>query len=277
MSPSLVFAVFAVALVGGSLFYLFFYPTWRRKRALRKPFPARWQILLSEQLPLYARLPKPQRTRLEQLVQLFLEEKTFYGCDGFEITDKVRLAVAGHACLLLLNRSFSHYDEIRSILIYPDVFRVQHAWEHGMIVNEGEEIRAGEASSFGQVVLAWSECEEPIKDPDCPHNVILHEFAHQLDFLDGDADGAPPMAADQAERWLDIMSAAYDDLQDAIEHHHNPWLDPYGATEPAEFFAVLTEAFFQQPTELHQAQPEVYDLLRDYYRLDPLAFSVRRP
>ncbi|MEC7816624.1 MAG: M90 family metallopeptidase [Pseudomonadota bacterium] len=277
MSPSLIFAVFAVVLVGGSLFYLFFYQNWRRRRALQQPFPEHWKTLLSEQLPMYTRLPEPQRERLEQLVQLFMDEKTFYGCDGFDVTDRIRLAIAGHACLLLLNRPFSHYDEIRSILIYPDVFRVQHAWEHGMIVNEGEEIRAGEASSYGQVVLAWSECEEPINDPDCPHNVILHEFAHQLDFLDGSADGAPPMSGEQADRWLEVMSTAYDDLQHAIEHHHNPWLDPYGASEPAEFFAVLTEAFFQQPRELHQAQPEVYGLLQEFYRLDPLAFTGRRP
>jgi Mlc titration factor MtfA (ptsG expression regulator) len=276
MSPSLIFAIFAVALVGGALFYLFFYQSWRRNRALRQPFPAHWQAVLGEQLPIYARLPEPQRERLEQRVQLFLAEKAFYGCDGFEVTDRVRLSIAGHACLLLLNRPFSHYDEIRSVLIYPDVFRVQHAWEHDMVVYEGEEIRAGEASSYGQVVLAWSECEQPIKNPNCPHNVILHEFAHQLDFLGGDADGAPPMSADQAERWLDIMSTAYEDLQDAIEHHHNPWLDPYGATEPAEFFAVLTEAFFQQPAELNQAQPDVYNLLKEFYRLDPLAFTRHR-
>ncbi len=270
VSPPLLFALFAIALIAGSVFFLFCYRDWRRRRTLRKPFPDAWRRLLWHQVPLYRRLSKARQRRLEQRVQLFLSEKAFYGCDGFEVDDRVRLTIAGHACLLLLGRHFSDYDDIRSILVYPEVFRVQHAWEHDLVVHEGEEIRAGEASGYGQVVLAWSECEEAATDPHCPHNVILHEFAHQLDYLDGAADGAPPLPGSQAEAWHRIMTDAWDDLHQALAHHHRPWLDPYGATEPAEFFAVLTEAFFQEPAHLRQAQPDVYQALLGFYRFDPL-------
>lgn len=270
MSSALTFALFSIVLIAASVFYLFFYRNWRRNRELDQAFPERWRTLLREQVPYYSRLRPEQRAPFEQRVQLFLSEKDFYGCDGFEVDERVRLTVAGHACLLILTRPFSYYDDIRSILVYPDVYRVRHAWEHGMIVHESEEIRAGEASSHGQVVLAWSQCEQAANNHHSPHNVILHEFAHQLDYLDGSADGAPPLSGEQARHWQQTMSRAYENLQNTIEHHHKPWLDPYGATEPAEFFAVLTEAFFQQPEHLHREQAEVYEALKDYYRLDPL-------
>lgn len=278
MSPYLLYTLLALAVIAASFFYLFYYRDWyrdwRRSRELEKPFPEAWRTLLQAQVPAYRQLAPGLQRKLEQLVQLFLAEKNFYGCDGFEVDDRVRLTIAGHACRLLLGRSFSDFDDVRSILVYPDIFRVQHAWEHGLVVHEGEEIRAGEASSHGQVVLAWSECEAAT-DPHSPHNVILHEFAHQLDYLDGSADGAPPLPGPQAEDWYRIMSNAWENLQQTLEHHHRPWLDPYGATEPAEFFAVLTEAFFQTPDHLHQAQPQVYNALRAYYRFDPMTVSIK--
>ena len=192
MSALFVFALFAVTFISLSVFYLFFYRGWRRQRELEQPFPAPWRALLHANVPLYRRLVAEQQQRLEQHVQLFLAEKEFYGCDGFEVDDGVRVTIAGHACLLILARSFSDYDEVRSILVYPDVYRVQATESDGMVVSEDEQIRAGEASSRGQVVLAWSECEDAAKSGAGPHNVILHEFAHQLDYLDGSADGAPP-------------------------------------------------------------------------------------
>lgn len=277
MSSPATFAVFAVALIAFTLFYLFFYRSWRRQRELEEPFPGQWRQLLEANVPLYQRLSVTEKRALEQKVQLFLAEKDFYGCDGLEMNDRVRVTIAGHACLLLLHRPFSDYDDVRSILVYPDVYRVKHAWHHGMIVHESEEVRAGEASGFGQVVLAWSQCLQASTTPNCSHNVILHEFAHQLDYLDGSPDGAPPLSGQQAEHWQTTMTAAYEDLREAIEHHHRPWLDPYGATEPAEFFAVLTEAFFQQPRHLSRVQPEVYRTLQDFYRLDPLSFIPRHP
>lgn len=277
MSAPVVFAAFAITLIAGSLFYLFFYRNWRRQRELRQPFPKPWRRFLKTQVPAYQRLRAQQKRQLERLVQLFISEKNYYGCDDFEVDDKVRVTIAGHACLLILQRPFSDYDDVRSILVYPDVYRVQALESDGLVVSKSNQVRAGEASSHGRVVLAWSECESAIAEPFSPHNVILHEFAHQLDYLDGTADGAPPLYGEQAQNWQQTMTKAWDHLQHRLAHHHKPWLDPYGATQPAEFFAVLTETFFQQPEHLLEAQPDVYKALCGYYRLDPRDFSNHHP
>ncbi|AOY88448.1 hypothetical protein BKP64_09875 [Marinobacter salinus] len=272
MSSPFVFATFALAFIALAVFYLFFYRHWRRERALRHAFPNAWRKMLNANVPIYRKLPAHLRKRLEQHVQLFLSEKEFYGCAGFNVDDRVRVTIAGHACLLILSRPYASYDDVRSILVYPDVYRVQAPHSDGMVVSVNEQVRAGEASTRGQVVLAWSECEDGAMHPNGPHNVILHEFAHQLDYLDGTADGAPPLSGEQARHWQKTMTRAYEDLRDSLRHHRKSWLDPYGASQPAEFFAVLTEAFFQQPKHLHAEQPEVYEALRGYYRLDPEDF-----
>ncbi|NWN91170.1 zinc-dependent peptidase [Marinobacter adhaerens] len=269
MSPGIVFAAFATVLIATAVFYLFFYRTWRRTRELKHPFPKIWRKHLQSTVPLYSRLPVQLQQTLEGQVQLFVSEKNFYGCDGFKVTDRVRIAIAGHACLLILKRSYTDFDDIRSILVYPDVYRVQASERDGMVVGVSDQVRAGEASTLGQVVLAWSECESGAINPKSTHNVILHEFAHQLDYLDGTADGAPPLSGEQAKEWQQTMTIAYDDLRHSLRHHRKSWLDPYGATKPAEFFAVLTETFYQQPLHLKEQQPAVYDLLSDFYRIDP--------
>ncbi|WP_372966695.1 zinc-dependent peptidase [Marinobacter sp.] len=277
MSPAVIFVVFATLLLSGSVFYLFFYRNWRRKRELEQPFPKPWRKILRHQAPHYNRLSKTRQKRLENLIQLFVSEKEFYGCAGFEVDDRVKVTVAGHACLLILERAFTSFDEVRSILIYPDVYKAKGTHSDGMVVSTGEQLRAGEASSRGQVVLAWSECEQAIAEPYEPHNVILHEFAHQLDYLDGTADGAPPLSGEQAQQWQETMTKAWEHLRQRLKQRKTPWLDPYGATQPAEFFAVLTEAFFQQPDHLQQEQPKVYEALKRYYRLDPRDFTTHHP
>jgi hypothetical protein len=269
MSSATVFAVFAAAFIALAVFYLFFYRSWRRDRELKQPFPKAWRKHLQSTVPLYRQLPNNLQKTLEKQVQLFLAEKNFYGCDGFEVNDRVRVAIAGHACFLTVMRSYADYDEVRSILVYPDVYRVQAPERDGMVVSVSDQLRAGEASSRGQVVLAWSECESGAMISKSPHNVILHEFAHQLDYLDGTADGAPPLSGEQAREWQKTMTIAYDNLRHSLRHHRKSWLDPYGATKPAEFFAVLTETFYQQPQHLKEQQPAVYDLLSEFYRIDP--------
>ncbi len=269
MSSASVFALFSAALIALAVFYLFFYRTWRRERELKQPFPKAWRKHLQTTVPLYRQLPTPLQKTLRDQVQLFIAEKNFYGCDGFEIDDRVRVAIAGHACLLTVKRSYGDFDDVRSILVYPDVYRVQASERDGMVVGVSDQIRAGEASSLGQVVLAWSECESGAMRAGSEHNVILHEFAHQLDYLDGSADGAPPLGGEQAKEWQEIMTTAFNNLRHSLMHRSTSWLDPYGATKPAEFFAVLTETFYQQPQHLKEQQPAVYDLLRDFYRVDP--------
>lgn len=282
MSPALAFAVFAIVVLALAVFRLFFYRNWRRQRTLQDAFPDAWGPLLAASVPLYQYLPDDLKHRLQAFVQLFLAEKTFYGCDGFEINDRVRVTIAGNACLLVLGRSFSDFDHVSSILVYPDAFHVREEFHDGPVVSIHHDVRAGEASEYGRVVLSWSDCEESLAHPDDDFNVMVHEFAHQLDFLDGTADGAPPLSGDQARQWQQTMSEAYAQLQASLEitppaQEHGgrqPWLDPYGATEPAEFFAVLTETFFQQPEHLKQVQPAVYDALCGFYRLDPAALRA---
>lgn len=153
MSSPLVYAIFAFAFIALSVFYLFFYRNWRRQRELQQPFPETWRKLLHETVPFYSSLPSSLKKRFEEHVQLFIAEKDFYGCDGFEVDDTVRVTIAGHACLLVLERPFSTYDEVRSILVYPDIYRVQSPQHDGMIVHMNEQVRAGEASSRGQGFL----------------------------------------------------------------------------------------------------------------------------
>jgi len=269
MSSATVFAIFAAAFIALAVFYLFFYRSWRRERELKQPFPKAWRKHLQSSVPLYRQLPTQLQKALREQVQLFIAEKNFYGCDGFEVDDRVRVAIAGHACLLTVMRSYTDYDEVRSILVYPDVYRVNAPERDGMVVGVSNQVRAGEASSMGQVVLAWAECESGAMQAKSAHNVILHEFAHQLDYLDGSADGAPPLSGEQADEWQQTMTIAYDNLRHSLRHQRKSWLDPYGATKPAEFFAVLTETFYQQPQHLKEQQPAVYDLLREFYRVDP--------
>lgn len=269
MSPVFVFAVFAAVFITLAVFYLFFYRSWRRERELKQPFPKAWKKHLQSAVPVYRQLPAQLQQTLRDQIQLFVAEKHFYGCDGFEVNDRVRVAIAGHACLLTVMRSYTDYDLVRSILVYPDVYRVQASERDGMVVGVSDQVRAGEASTRGQVVLAWAECESGAMHLGSQHNVILHEFAHQLDYLDGTADGAPPLSGEQAREWQQTMTIAYDNLRHSLRHHRKSWLDPYGATQPAEFFAVLTETFYQQPQHLKEQQPAVYDLLCDFYRIDP--------
>lgn len=282
MSPVLVFALFSAIVLSLAVFRLFFYRGWRRQRELGRPFPEAWRALLEKQVPLYRRLPPALQQQLENHVLLFLAEKDFYGCDGFEVDDRVRVTIAGHACLLVVARNFSDFDHVSSILVYPDAYHVREKYNDGPVVSVQHQIRAGEASDYGRVVLSWTDCEKSLTHPEGDFNVILHEFAHQLDFLDGTADGAPPLSGEQAHQWQSTMTEAYAQLQASLEitpgvHMANktaePWLDPYGATEPAEFFAVLTEAFFQQPQHLRQVQPQVYQALCGFYRLDPATFT----
>lgn len=273
MSLLTVYFVLSACALAALVFVLFFYRSWRRAQVLANDFPKAWRKHLRHGVPLYRKLPKTLQRDLEQRVQLFIAEKTFYGCDGFNLTERVKITVAGHACLLIVARPFAHFDGVRSILIYPDLYQVEDQVREGDVIHPEHSIRAGEACSQGRVVLAWSACQQAIKHPKRGHNVILHEFAHQLDFRDGLADGAPPLQGEEALQWQRVMSRAYADLNQRLKHHKKPWLDPYGASEPAEFFAVLTEAFFQQPKSLHKHQPEVYSALANFYRLDPLSLT----
>ena len=249
-------------------------PWWteRRRESLRaQPFPVAWRRILRRSVPAVARLPTDLQRRLKRHIQVFVVEKTFIGCQGQAITDEVRVTIAAQACLLLLGDPRSdYYPRLRQILVYPDTFVARREQPLGNgLVQEQRLPMAGESWSQGQVILAWSDVVAGAADPTDGHNVVLHEFAHQVDQDTGVADGRPwrPNAA-LRRRWAAVMGEALDRLR----REPSQVIDAYGASDPAEFFAVATEAFFERPQALATDAPAVYRELAQLYRLHPLAW-----
>lgn len=259
-------------LVLGGVGALLAQPRWaaRRRRRLRaKPFPPAWAEIVRRRVPLAARLPEALRRQLHGHVQVFLAEKPVLGCQGQVIDDEVRVTIAAQACLLLLgDEQAEPYPALRQVLVYPDAFVVprRHLLPGG-VVSEQREALAGESWTQGQVVLAWSEVLAGAADPDDGRNVVLHEFAHQIDQDGGAADGRPWRASATARRrFAVVMDDALARLRDAGE----TFLDAYAGTGPAELFAVATEAFVERPAMLADHAPAVYEELARLYRIDPL-------
>jgi Mlc titration factor MtfA (ptsG expression regulator) len=251
--------------------------TARRKRATSQPFPAPWDEILARNFPVDARLPKGDRLELRRRMQIFLAEKRFEGVGGLEMTDEIRVTIAAQACLLLLHRDDEDYPALTTILVYPSAYRAR-ATEHGAfgMVTEIDQVRLGEAYNAETVVLSWDDVRRgAASDGDSDgHNVVLHEFAHQLDMEDRDANGAPVLADHHMyATWARVLGHEYAQLQDAVEHHQRTLMDPYGSQSPAEFFAVATETFFEKPIKLRDEHVELYEQLREFYRQDPAAWS----
>jgi Mlc titration factor MtfA (ptsG expression regulator) len=250
----------------------------RRRRNLRNlPVPPAWGSILTLNLPVFRRLSHEDQAELLRHVQVFLAEKRFEGCAGLELTDEIRLTIAAQACLLLLHRETDYYPQLSTILVYPSTY-LAHGERHleGPIWEEGGEYRLGHtARLLGVIVLAWDAAKRGAMNPSDGQNVVLHEFAHQLDFEDYSTDGAPALAT-RAEylEWARVMSSEFKALQAAEEAGTPTLLDPYGATNPAEFFAVATEAFFERPRALRARHPELYAELAKFFRQDPARHLV---
>lgn len=244
----------------------------RRRRLAARALPGAWRRVLETRVPLYARVPAELRARLDGDINVFLDEKTFYGQNGLEVTDEMRLTVAAQACVLTLNQPNPHYPEFTSIILYPDTFVTEQTRRDGFLETHGESVRSGESWDRGPVILSWADAAEDTAHPDDGCNVVLHEFAHKLDEREGGMDGAPALAADQYASWKQVLTREFEALTALTEgpgHGREPLLDPYGATSPAEFFAVATETFFECPRELHEEHPELYVELARFYGLDP--------
>jgi hypothetical protein len=241
------------------------------RTAMQKPFPEQWQHLLATKLPLYLKLPDFLRHELQQKIKHFLYYKTFIGCAGLEINDEIRVIIAAEACLLILNRPTSCYASLKWIYVYPSVFIAKRkvANEYG-IVAQTRTALLGESWQNGRLILAWDNVESGMKNFHDGHNVVLHEFAHQLDQESGQANGAPLLyTKDSYQIWSRVFSDEFTRLQKALTQGKRTLIDQYGATNPAEFFAVVTEVFFEKPHALHKSHPQLFSLLSDYYRLDP--------
>jgi Mlc titration factor MtfA (ptsG expression regulator) len=235
---------------------------WRRKRVLEKHRIDNdlWAAATSGLTFL------PNNEKLKERVLLFLAEKQFAGAHGLEVTDAMRVSIAAQACLPILELGLDWYSGWTGIVVYPGDFRVSRSEvdEHG-VVHEWDDELAGEAVPGGPVVLSW---DAAANDPQI--NVVIHEFAHKLDMINGEADGLPPLHPGMDRRaWLAAFEAAFQGFCDALERGRDTWLDPYAAEHPSEFFAVMSEAFFKDPRETRRRYPDVYEQLRLFYRQDP--------
>jgi Mlc titration factor MtfA (ptsG expression regulator) len=229
----------------------------RRSNLMRKPIDESFPGFIKKNIPLYVRLPEELKQQLHGLVNVFLEEKTFVGCGGQEITDEVRVTIAAQACMLLLNRKTNFYPKLKTIYVYPHTYVAKGLMNDGGLIVEGKSVRLGESWQNGPVVLTWDSITGGARNIQDGRNVVFHEFAHQLDQEDGDADGAPILEHRSDYRsWAAVLGEEYSNLRDKTRRRRRSVIRKYGATNPAEFFAVATEAFFEKPRQMHKKAPD---------------------
>jgi Mlc titration factor MtfA (ptsG expression regulator) len=248
---------------------------WRRARLRRRPFPEPWREILRSRVPYFRRLPADLQLQLKRHIQVFLAEKPFIGCAGLEVTDEMRVTIAAQACLLLLNRRRpDYYPKLRQILVYPGAFIVDRVSTDGAgVLQEQRHVLSGESWTRGQVVLSWDDVLEGAALVDDGRNVVIHEFAHQLDQHNGHANGAPLLIGrGRYARWARVLGDEFARLQERARQGLPSLFSYYGATSPAEFFAVASEVFFEQAGRMAIEHPDMYRELSLFYRVDPLSW-----
>jgi hypothetical protein len=236
----------------------------RRRRALAAAFPASWLAAIRRNIPPYSKLSPEMQQQVQDYTREFLYDKSFEGCGGLVLNDEIKVTIAAQASLLLLNRKVRCYPRLYSVLVYPSAYVVE-----GEI--DEKSVRLGESWQTGAVVLAWDSVKHGAANFADGHNLVIHEFAHQLDQEDGSADGAPILDGGSSYvAWARVLSREYERLRKRVGKGKKTVMDAYGASHPAEFFAVASEAFFEKPRQLHSKHPELYDELRKFYQVDPL-------
>ncbi|MFA5529233.1 MAG: M90 family metallopeptidase [Thiohalomonadaceae bacterium] len=245
---------------------------WRHRRILRRAqIPDPIWIRVREAFPVFDGLDEDEERRLRELSLLFLHEKTLEPAGGLELDEYMRVAIAAQACLPVLQLGLDWYDGWSAVIVYPAEFVPRLEWmDEAGVVHTAEEIRSGEAWLHGPVILSWGDVKASGMGDG--YNVVIHEFAHKLDARNGETEGLPPLhrGMDVSE-WSRVFAAAFDDLNARMDRGEEPPIDPYAGEAPEEFFAVASEYFFTCPDVLVEAYPVVYDLLRRFYRQDPLA------
>jgi len=271
---SIIFSIVISAIAIGILIYPFLVNL-RRDHIKAQLFPRHWLSIVERNLAIYNTLSHSEQKQLRGYIQVFLKEKQFIGCLGLQITEEMKVTIAAIACLLLFSDRQTYFPNLRSILIYPNAYIVNETvMSDRYVVEERRVARLGESWTRDQLVLSWDQVRQDLLNWQDGHNVVLHEFAHQLDQEDGIAEGVPilPRALDYAV-WSKVMNAEYLQLCDRVENNKKTVIDSYGATNPAEFFAVATETFFEKPIQLNKKHQALYELLQRYYRLDPLQWQ----
>lgn len=276
-TSALAFYSLVACALGGVLWLLAqpLYQRWRRSRLRAGVFPPEWRAILRTHVPLVARLPADLQQRLRQDMLVFLAEKPFLGCDGLQVTDAMRVTIAALACMPLLGARRGYYPQLQRILLYPGVFvaPMEEVGEDG-VYSRDHHAMAGQSWVQGQVLLSWSDVRQDAADPSDGRNVVIHEFAHQLDQANGFANGAPPLRSRQAYRcWSTVMQAEYDALRQRLAVGEQGLIDAYAATSPAEFFAVCSELFFECGPALADQHPLLFAELRGYYKVNPLSWT----
>jgi len=247
---------------------------WRRDRILRRVRlgESMWKAALAD-VRGAVHLDAADAARLRDVASLFLHDKSIEPARGLELTDAMRARIACESCLPILNLGLDLYDGWYSVIVYPDEFVARHEYmdEAGVVHNE-DDVRSGEAWDRGPVIISWHDVAHGERGA----SVILHEMAHKLDQLDGTANGRPPLHAGMDPvRWMATFRAAFEEFGEAVARGEWTDIDPYGAEDPGEFFAVASEAFFESPEVLSEVWPGVYGQLTQYYRQDPLRLKVR--
>ncbi|MEM6992487.1 MAG: M90 family metallopeptidase [Myxococcota bacterium] len=246
----------------------------RREKILAEPFDERWTEHLTSNMGAWASLSGEEQAHLKQLVQVFVAEKHWEGLAGLELNDEVRVTIAGQACLLVLELPHDLYRRVESILVYPTTVNApppSGSFFHtsAEVADQGMPI-SGQAFKRGPVILVWDAVKRGGRNAHDGHNVVFHEFAHKLDMLSGDADGVPPLHDKETyRRWIEVFQREWDALHERQDRGRRTFLDAYAGTNPAEFFAVATEQFFEQGRTMQRKHQELYDVLRGFYRQDP--------
>jgi len=252
-----------------------------RTEVLKRSFPLEWEAIMRANVVHYEVLDDAERERLRETMKVFIDEKQWEGCGGLDLTDEIRVTIAAQACLLLLGLPHDYYRNVESILVYPSTVGVPER-QPGVFEIITGPVQAsvpilGQAFAQGPVILVWDAVLHGARHPEQGHNVVYHEFAHKLDMLDGTADGTPPLFDhDQLAEWVTVCSSEFLRLRHLTEKGNKTFLDAYGATNEAEFFAVATEEFFDRPRALHKHAPDLYRVLSSYYRQDPVERSSKR-
>jgi len=241
----------------------------RRRRILARPFSAEWLSHLQRNVHHYTVLSEAERAKLRDDLRIFITEKRWEGCGGLVVTDEMKVTIAALACLLVLHLPVDRCRRVKDILIYPASYNIPHSQSvGGGVVREGIGA-SGTAWYRGPVILSWVDVLAGARNASDGRNVVLHEFAHKLDMLDGLVNGTPPLRhRRQYLRWHRVMTDAFEDLRRDSEEGRATLLRAYGATNPGEFFAVATECFFERPRAMRSEQANLYDVLREYYRQD---------
>jgi len=244
-----------------------------RVRLRDEPIPDGWSAIVDRNVPLARGLSTEDRKRLLRLIQVFVHDKAFEGCGGLAITDEMKVTIAAHACLLLLHLDGPCYPTVDRILVYPTAFVPKHVVRYRSSGIQPVAVpETGESWQDGVVVLSWDDVRSGASNPADGDNVVLHEFAHQLDQENGMGGGTPVLESPSLLRtWGRVLAAHYEQLRRDADEGRPTVLNAYGATNPAEFFAVATEAFFEKPQQLQAAEPDLYAELKEYYHQDPAA------